>query len=98
MIAEDRRNFNADLPRDTEPLSEPIPSEDGTPALMSAVITGDGESDTILDPVEQLREEASDPGGGLQAKVTGPAGYAADAIKVFESINGTLLLAAVSAS
>ena len=36
----------------------------------------------------------SDPGGGLQAKVTGPAGYAADAIKVFESINGTLLLSA----
>ena len=96
VIAEDRRNFNADLPRDTTPLSEPIPSEDGTSALMSAVITGDGESDTILDPVDQLREEASDPGGGLQAKVTGPAGYAADAIKVFESINGTLAAAAFS--
>ena len=96
VMAEDRRNFNADLPRATQPLSEPIPSEDGTTALMSAVITGDGESDTILDPVEQLRDEASDPGGGLQAKVTGPAGYAADAIEVFESISGTLLLAAVS--
>ena len=96
VMAEDRRNFNADLPRATQPLSEPIPSRDGTTALMSAVITGDGESDTILDPVDQLREEASDPGGGLEAKVTGPAGYAADAIKVFESISGTLLLAAVS--
>ena len=30
VIAEDRRNFNADLPRATKPLSEPIPSEDGT--------------------------------------------------------------------
>ena len=80
VIAEDRSNFNADLPRATQPLSEPIPSRDGTTALMSAVITGDGESDTILDPVEQLREDASDPGGVLQAKVTGPAGYAADAI------------------
>ncbi len=96
VMAEDRRNFNADLPRDTTPLSEPIPSEDGTSAIMSAVITGDGESDTILDPVDQLREEASDPGGGLQAKVTGPAGYAADAIKVFEGINGTLAAAAFS--
>jgi RND superfamily putative drug exporter len=96
VIAEDRRNFNADLPRATQPLSEPVPSRDGTTALMSAVITGDGESDTILDPVDELREEASDPGGGLEAKVTGPAGYAADAIKVFESISGTLLLAAVS--
>ncbi len=65
VIQEDRRNFNARLPRSTQPLSEPVPSRDGTTALMSAVITGDGESDTILDPVEQLREEASDPGGGL---------------------------------
>ena len=96
VIQEDRTSFNADLPRDTAPLSEPVPSEDGTSALMSAVITGDGEGDTLIDPVDQLRAEASDPGGGLQAKVTGPAGYAADAIKVFESINGTLFAAAFS--
>jgi putative drug exporter of the RND superfamily len=96
VMQEDRRNFNADLPRDTTPLSEPVPSEDGTAALMSAVITGDGEGDTLIDPVDQLRAEASDPGGGLEAKVTGPAGYAADAIKVFESINGTLAGAAFS--
>jgi putative drug exporter of the RND superfamily len=96
VIAEDRRNFNANVPRDTTPLSAPVPSEDGTSALMSAVITGDGESDTILDPVDQLRDEASDPGGGLQVKVTGGAGYAADAIKVFEGINGTLAAAAFS--
>ena len=38
----------------------------------------------------------SDPGGGLEVKITGGAGYAADAIKVFEGINGTLLLAAVT--
>jgi len=95
-IAKNREEFNANLPRATKPLSEPIPSKDGTTALMSAVITGDGQSDTILDPVDQLRDEISDPGGGLQAKVTGPAGYSADAIKVFEGINGTLLLAAVS--
>jgi RND superfamily putative drug exporter len=96
VMQEDRRNFNADLPRDTTPLSEPVPSQDGTAALMSAVITGDGEGDTLIDPVDQLRAEASDPGGGLEAKVTGPAGYAADAIKVFESINGTLAAAAFS--
>ena len=32
-----------------------------------------------------------DPGGGLEVKITGGAGYAADAIEVFENINGTLL-------
>ena len=31
---------------------------------------------------------------GLEAKVTGGAGFSADAIEVFEGINGTLLLAA----
>src|SRR5215218_7775587 len=50
-IAKNREEFNANLPRATKPLSEPIPSKDGTTALMSAVITGDGQSDTILDPV-----------------------------------------------
>ena len=62
--------------------------------LLTSVITGDGEGDTLIDPVDELRAEVSDPGGGLEAKVTGPAGYAADAIKVFESINGTLFAAA----
>ena len=64
-------------------------------ALLIGNITGDGESETILDPIDEMRELVSDPGGGLEVKVTGPAGFAADAIKVFESINGTLLLAAV---
>ena len=40
------------------------------------------------------RETVSDPGGGLEVKITGGAGYAADAIEVFENINGTLLFAA----
>ena len=63
---------------------------------MTAYLRGDGEADTVLDPVEFWRDTVSDPGGGLQVKITGGAGYAADAIEVFTSINGTLLLAAVS--
>jgi RND superfamily putative drug exporter len=70
-------------------------SKDGTTALIANSIEGDGESDTILDPIDRYREIVSDPGGGLQVKVTGPAGISADAIKVFENINGTLLGAAV---
>jgi RND superfamily putative drug exporter len=69
-------------------------SPDGSAALISSEITSDGDSDTLLDPVDAVRERVSDPGGGLEVKVTGPAGYSADAIKVFEGINGTLLLAA----
>jgi RND superfamily putative drug exporter len=95
-IERDRQRFNADLPRATGPLGKPVLSPDGKAAITSATITGDGESDTILDPVDKLRGQVSDPGGGLEVKVTGPAGYSADAIKIFESINGTLLFAALA--
>jgi len=105
-IAEDKQSFNqlreqkaaaGEAPfKATTPLSGPVPSRDGTAALLTMTITGDGETDTLLDPIDALRAEASDPGGGLEAKVTGPGGFSADAVKVFESINSTLFLAAFS--
>jgi putative drug exporter of the RND superfamily len=78
------------------PFVGPICSQDGRAAIVTAYLKGNGEGDTILDPVDFWRDTVSDPGGGLQVKITGGAGYAADAIKVFEGINGTLLLAAVT--
>ena len=83
-------------PGDYAPFVGPVCSEDGKAALVTAYIKGDGEADSILDPVDFWRDTVSDPGGGLEVKITGGAGYGADAIKVFENINGTLLLAAVS--
>ncbi|HEV2774866.1 MAG TPA: MMPL family transporter, partial [Solirubrobacteraceae bacterium] len=90
-IADDRATLNGLRLRSTSPFGAPVTSRDGTSALLTAQITGDGEAETILDPVDAVRDRVSDPGGGLQAKVTGPAGYAADQIKVFEGINGALL-------
>jgi RND superfamily putative drug exporter len=90
-IAGDRSELNELKLRATTPFAAPLPSRDGTSAIVTAQITGDGEADTILDPVDAVRKRVSDPGGGLEAKVTGPAGYAADQIKVFEGINGALL-------
>ena len=78
------------------PFVGPICSADGKAAIVTAYLKGDGESETILDPVQDWRDIASDPGGGLEVKITGGAGYAADAIEVFESIDGTLLMAALS--
>ena len=83
-------------PADYAPFVGPLCSEDGTAAIVTAYLKGEGEGDRILDPIEFWRDTVSDPGGGLEVKITGGAGYAADAIEVFESINGTLLLAAVS--
>ncbi|MDQ3723113.1 MAG: MMPL family transporter [Actinomycetota bacterium] len=90
-IAADRAALNDLRLRSTSPFLAPVRSRDGTAAIVQAQITGDGEADTILDPVDAVRERVSDPGRGLEAKVTGPAGYAADQIKVFEGINGALL-------
>jgi putative drug exporter of the RND superfamily len=83
-------------PADYAPFVGPICSPDGKAAIVTAYLKGNGEADTILDPVDHWRDLVSDPGGGLEVKITGGAGYAADAIKVFESIDGTLLLAALS--
>jgi putative drug exporter of the RND superfamily len=78
------------------PFVGPVCSRDGKAAVVTAYIRGNGQGSTILDPVDHWRDLVSDPGGGLEVKITGGAGYSADAIKVFEGINGTLLLAAVS--
>jgi putative drug exporter of the RND superfamily len=83
-------------PSDYAPFVGPVCSADGKAAIVTAYIKGDGEGERILDPIKAWREEISDPGGGLSVKITGGAGFSADAIEVFEGINGTLLLAALS--
>jgi RND superfamily putative drug exporter len=78
------------------PFVGPVCSPDGKAAIVTSYIKGNGEGERILDPVKYWREQIDDPPPGLEVKVTGGAGFSADAIEVFEGINGTLLLAAVS--
>jgi len=82
-------------PAGYRPFVGPICSADGRAAIITAYLKGNGDSETILGPVDYWRGEVSDPGDGLDVKLTGGAGYAADAIKVFEAIDGTLLFAAL---
>jgi putative drug exporter of the RND superfamily len=108
LTAADRREIRADtaqldrISRSYEnagPFGEPQVSPDGTTALVVNQIRGTGEGSGIIDPVEDYREAVSAEGQapeGLQVKVAGPAGLSADAIKIFESIDGTLVLAALS--
>jgi len=101
-IREDLAELNALELRATTPFSPvppnaegPLPtSPDGTAALLAADVTADGESETLIDPVDAVRDRVSGSFDGLEVKVTGGAGFSADAIKVFEGINGTLLAAA----
>jgi len=78
------------------PFVGPVCSPDGKAAIVAAYIKGNGEGERILDPVKFWREQIDDPPAGLEVKITGGAGFSADAIEVFEGLNGTLLLAAVS--
>jgi putative drug exporter of the RND superfamily len=78
------------------PFVGSICSPDGKAAIVTAYIKGNGEGERIVDPVKFWREQIDNPPAGLAVKVTGGAGFSADAIEVFEGINGTLLLAAVS--
>jgi RND superfamily putative drug exporter len=96
VVERDRAILNRKHLRATSRFGRPAYSRDGEAALVIAQITSDGEGDTILDPVEAVRDRLAIHGGGLESKVTGGAGFSADAIKVFEGINGTLLLAAFS--
>ncbi|MDX6692167.1 MAG: putative drug exporter of the superfamily, partial [Solirubrobacteraceae bacterium] len=96
----DRRHINKDraelnklgLPH-TSRFTLQVKSKDKTTAIYQAQITISGDSKRITDVVDAIRTRVSDPGGGLEVKVTGAAGYSADAIKVFNNIDGSLLLA-----
>lgn len=80
----------ADLPG-AAPDASPIPSEDGTAALLPLELASGSATDTA-DAVEELREQldASAP-EGVEAQVTGPAAVQADLAKVFEGADLTLL-------
>ena len=60
-------------PADYAPFVGPVCSEDGKAAIVTAYLEGDGEGDTIFDPIDAWRDKVSDPGGGLEVKITGPA-------------------------
>ncbi|HXR30172.1 MAG TPA: MMPL family transporter, partial [Solirubrobacterales bacterium] len=83
-------------PADYAPFVGPICSPDGKEAIVTAYIKAEGEGDRIVDPVKYWRDQIADEPGGLEVKITGGAGFSADAIEVFEGINGTLLAAALS--
>jgi len=90
LIAEHRRELERVANKGKPP--PPQVSRDGTTALNVVPFKTTGEADILTDDVDRVREVVKDPPPGLQVEVTGPAGFASDAVEVFESINGTLLL------
>jgi putative drug exporter of the RND superfamily len=69
----------------------PTFSPDRTTALNVVPFKTTGEAEILTEDVDRVRETVKDVPEGLQVEVTGAAGYAADAVDVFASINGVLL-------
>ncbi len=74
----------------------PVLSKDGTVALVTVPLAASNDPLATVDTVGKIRTIVrADLPAGLQAQVTGPAGFTADIAKVFDGANTTLLLATV---
>ena len=76
-------------------VSPPIVSEDGTAAQIFVPIDAAGEVRDVVEEVRAIVQE--DLADGLEAWVTGPAGFTADLVKGFLGIDGLLLIVALAA-
>jgi len=97
-IARDRAALDADPPPRANRTAPPAVSPNRTTALLVTPIRDvEGQGDVLLEAVDGIRDvvQAGAP-AGLEVKITGPAGFSADAIEVFDQINGTLLIATAS--
>jgi RND superfamily putative drug exporter len=92
-VAADVKRF-AGIPDVSGEVLGPIPSEDGQ-ALQVVVpikVAEEGNGWEELTPrIEEMRSIAQADAGGLNAYVTGPAGYFADFSEVFSGFDSTLL-------
>jgi len=96
ITTEDRANAQAAARQlgglsHTGPVLGPLTSKDGQAMQVFVPIKGDG--DVVLTAVDDVRKTVErGPPAGLDVRVTGPAGGLSDVVKVFGSIDGTLLL------
>jgi RND superfamily putative drug exporter len=87
-----------EVPNSVGETAPALISKDGATALLTTPITvpeeasGDAE-DVVTDTPEEIKGELGGLPSGLEAEVTGPAGFSSDAVEVFNDINGTLLYA-----
>ncbi len=92
QIAAGRARLNAHLPPFVLPARPIVVSRDHTTALLVPQVKFTGKSEIFKAAVKGINRETTFPDPGLVRKLTGPAGFSNDAIKVFGNINGTLLL------
>lgn len=91
VIETQRQQIAQQLPND-QPVGPVVPSEDGLTALVSVAIPDAEEN--MYDDVPVMRDIIGTSPDGLEASVTGSAGFTVDLVDVFTAINGRLLGAA----
>ncbi len=70
-------------------------SKDGTTATV-LIPMSPPDSDPLMENVDRIRDVIDAGGDGLEAHVTGPAGFLTDTVEIFESVDGTLLIATIT--
>ena len=71
------------------------PSPDGRATYLTVPLTTSADLSRTISDTQKIAETVGTGGGGLQVRVTGPAGFLADTVSVFNNINTKLLLASV---
>ena len=94
-IATDLATLNRDRPPLVLPVGAPVFSPRGDAAIVVQPVRApdSGDSHAFQSAAQEIRDRVSRERGGLSVKMTGGAGFSLDAIKVFNDINGTLLVA-----
>jgi RND superfamily putative drug exporter len=90
-VADDRESFVRDRPDVALEPQKPVFARNGSAALFVLPIRATGDSDRFENGAQAVRDRVSGEKNGLVVKVTGAGGFSLDAVKVFGSINGTLL-------
>jgi len=96
QIGDERTALNRALPKQMTAFAAPAISKDRTTALLIANFKPTGESGVLLDAGDAIHERVGKREGGPEVKLTGAVGFSVDAVKVFDQINSTLLLATLA--
>jgi RND superfamily putative drug exporter len=73
----------------------PTISPDGKALIYGIPIASDVNAQRLIDGVDAIRDKLGEGSGGLVIRVTGGAGFTADAVKVFSNINTKLLIGTI---
>ncbi|WP_448003909.1 MMPL family transporter [Agromyces bauzanensis] len=96
-IADDAAAFERVAGVAADGVSPPVPSEDGEAASVFVQVESSAEVDVTVEGIRERIAETTGDGDGLEAAVTGPAGFTTDLSAAFAGIDGLLLLVAFAA-